>query len=151
MLEEVGFMNMWIYMLNLDYKATITFFVLDGRGPSSSIIYFNIRSPRIISSSIATVLRMSMFRAKKLDLGCFINIKTIRDHTKRKVFAEHETERYILPSSNWRLLGMPSWASQLFIDVPNYTSQSNFTSLIYQRDGWHTIHIDKLFATSSAT
>ncbi|QSZ32262.1 hypothetical protein DSL72_001836 [Monilinia vaccinii-corymbosi] len=39
---------------------------------------------------------MSMFRAKKLDLGCFINIKVIRDHTKRKVFAEHETERQAL-------------------------------------------------------
>lgn len=35
-----------------------------------------------------------MFRAKKLDLGCFINVKVIRDHTKRKVFAEHEVERY---------------------------------------------------------
>jgi hypothetical protein len=38
---------------------------------------------------------MSMFRSKKLDLGCFINIKVIRDHTKRKVFAEHETQRYV--------------------------------------------------------
>ena len=37
---------------------------------------------------------MSMFRSKKLDLGCFVNIKVIRDHTKRKVFAEHETQRY---------------------------------------------------------
>jgi small subunit ribosomal protein S14 len=37
---------------------------------------------------------MSMFRSKKLDLGCFVNIKVIRDHTKRKVFAEHEPERY---------------------------------------------------------
>lgn len=36
---------------------------------------------------------MSMFRSKKLDLGCFVNIKVIRDHTKRKVFAEHEPER----------------------------------------------------------
>ncbi|KAH7037222.1 ribosomal protein S14p/S29e [Microdochium trichocladiopsis] len=39
---------------------------------------------------------MSMFRAKKLDIGCFVNIKTIRDHTKRKVFAEHEAERQAL-------------------------------------------------------
>lgn len=37
---------------------------------------------------------MSMFRAKNLDLGCFVNVKVIRDHTKRKVFQEHETERY---------------------------------------------------------
>ncbi|TQS36836.1 hypothetical protein Golomagni_02704 [Golovinomyces magnicellulatus] len=39
---------------------------------------------------------MSMFRAKKLDLGCFVNVKVIRDHTKRKVFAEHEAERQAL-------------------------------------------------------
>ncbi|KAH8156545.1 hypothetical protein CIB48_g11702 [Xylaria polymorpha] len=39
---------------------------------------------------------MSMFRAKKLDIGSFINIKVIRDHTKRKVFAEHEPERQAL-------------------------------------------------------
>ena len=42
----------------------------------------------------APIAKMSMFRAKKLDIGCFINIKVIRDHTKRKVFAEHEAERY---------------------------------------------------------
>jgi small subunit ribosomal protein S14 len=37
---------------------------------------------------------MSQFRAKKLDLGGFINARVIRDHTKRKVFAAHEQERY---------------------------------------------------------
>lgn len=37
--------------------------------------------------------KMSMFRAKTLDLGCFIKSRTIRDHTKRKVFAEHELDR----------------------------------------------------------
>lgn len=42
---------------------------------------------------------MSMFRAKKLDLGCFVNIRTIRDHTKRKVFAENEPERCVIPQS----------------------------------------------------
>lgn len=36
---------------------------------------------------------MSMFRAKKLDLGCFVNVKVIRDHTKRKVFEQFEAER----------------------------------------------------------
>ena len=36
---------------------------------------------------------MSQFRAKRLDLGCFTNIKNIRDHTKRKVFEQHEPER----------------------------------------------------------
>lgn len=38
-----------------------------------------------------------MFRAKKLDLGCFVNIKVIRDHTKRKVYEKHEAERYVHP------------------------------------------------------
>lgn len=37
--------------------------------------------------------KMSMFRAKKLDLGCFINTRVIRDHTKRKVVEQHEPER----------------------------------------------------------
>lgn len=36
---------------------------------------------------------MAMFRAKKLDLGCFVNIKVIRDHTKRKVYEQFEAER----------------------------------------------------------
>lgn len=36
---------------------------------------------------------MSMFRAKKLDIGCFVNIKTIRDHSKRKAYAQFEPER----------------------------------------------------------
>lgn len=39
---------------------------------------------------------MSQFRAKRLDIGCFVNKWVIRDHTKRKVFAEYETERYVL-------------------------------------------------------
>lgn len=38
---------------------------------------------------------MSMFRAKKLDLSCFVNTQVIRDHTKRKVFEQHEVERYV--------------------------------------------------------
>lgn len=41
---------------------------------------------------------MSMFRSKKLDLGGFVNIKVIRDHTKRKVFEQNETERSVDPS-----------------------------------------------------
>lgn len=36
---------------------------------------------------------MSQFRAKALDITGFINSKIIRDHTKRKVFAQFETER----------------------------------------------------------
>ncbi|KAL1640595.1 40S ribosomal protein mrp2, mitochondrial [Diplodia intermedia] len=39
---------------------------------------------------------MSQFRAARLDLGSFINIRNIRDHTKRKVFAEFEPERQAL-------------------------------------------------------
>jgi hypothetical protein len=38
---------------------------------------------------------MSMFRAKKLDLGCFLNIKIIRDHSKRKAFEAAETQRCV--------------------------------------------------------
>ena len=38
--------------------------------------------------------KMSMFRSKRLELGCFVNVKVLRDHAKRKVFAEHETDRY---------------------------------------------------------
>lgn len=45
---------------------------------------------------------MSMFRAKKLDLGCFVNIKVIRDHTKRKVYEKHEAERYVRPPDRTR-------------------------------------------------
>jgi len=36
---------------------------------------------------------MSQFRSKVLDIGCFVNIRTIRDHTKRKVYAQYETQR----------------------------------------------------------
>ena len=36
---------------------------------------------------------MSQFRAKKLDIGCFLNIHIIRDHSKRKAFAQFEPER----------------------------------------------------------
>lgn len=38
--------------------------------------------------------KMGMYRAKKLDIGCFVNIKIIRDHTKRQVFEAYEAERY---------------------------------------------------------
>jgi len=59
-------------------------------------------SPEKLTSSSATKPqpdqanspKMSQFRAKKLDLGCFVNIRVIRDHTKRKVFEEYETQRY---------------------------------------------------------
>lgn len=47
---------------------------------------------------------MSMFRAKKLDLGCFVNIKTIRDHSKRKAFEAFETQRCVSASTFSKLL-----------------------------------------------
>ncbi|KAK3172521.1 hypothetical protein OEA41_005843 [Lepraria neglecta] len=39
---------------------------------------------------------MSQFRSKKLDLSCFINVRVLRDHTKRKVFEQYETQRQAL-------------------------------------------------------
>lgn len=39
---------------------------------------------------------MSHFRAKRLDLGAFVNTKIVRDHTKRKTYELHEPERYAL-------------------------------------------------------
>ncbi|KAF7506062.1 hypothetical protein GJ744_012309 [Endocarpon pusillum] len=39
---------------------------------------------------------MSQFRAKRLDIGGFVNSKIIRDHTKRKVFEQHEPESYFI-------------------------------------------------------
>jgi hypothetical protein len=37
---------------------------------------------------------MSHWRAKTLDLGCFIGTRVVRDHTKRIVFERFEPERY---------------------------------------------------------
>lgn len=54
---------------------------------------------------------MSMFRAKKLDLGCFVNIKVIRDHTKRKVYEKHEAERYVYPSGRTQAKARPGLLS----------------------------------------
>ncbi|KAK0632240.1 hypothetical protein B0T14DRAFT_503647 [Immersiella caudata] len=39
---------------------------------------------------------MSMFRAKKLDIGCYYNAFIIRDHSKRKAVAAAEPERQAL-------------------------------------------------------
>jgi len=36
-----------------------------------------------------------MFRAKKLDIGCYVNIHIIRDHSKRKAFEAAEPERSV--------------------------------------------------------
>jgi len=40
--------------------------------------------------------KMSPFRAKKLDLGGFLNTNILRDHTKRKVFEQFEPQRQAL-------------------------------------------------------
>ncbi|KAJ8109211.1 hypothetical protein OPT61_g7628 [Boeremia exigua] len=50
------------------------------------------KSRQFAAHSPATAI-MSQFRAAKLDIGCFAKIRNIRDHTKRKVFAENEPER----------------------------------------------------------
>ena len=49
------------------------------------------------NSPSPTAHPMSLFRAKKLDLGCYVNNKVIRDHTKRTVFAKNELERCAAP------------------------------------------------------
>ncbi|KAG9252461.1 uncharacterized protein F5Z01DRAFT_229558 [Emericellopsis atlantica] len=39
---------------------------------------------------------MSHWRKKTLDIGCFVGSRTVRDHTKRLVFEQHEAERQAL-------------------------------------------------------
>ncbi|KIW07827.1 uncharacterized protein PV09_01745 [Verruconis gallopava] len=39
---------------------------------------------------------MAHFRAKRLDIGSYVNKMVIRDHTKRKVFEEYEMDRQAL-------------------------------------------------------
>src|SRR5947209_3869711 len=60
------------------------------------------RLPRATATSIQDCACcnciMAQFRAKRLDLGGFINIKIIRDHTKRKVFEKFEVERCTFPA-----------------------------------------------------
>ena len=40
------------------------------------------------------------FRPKKLDLGCFVNIRTIRDNAKRLVYEKYEAERCVSINHN---------------------------------------------------
>lgn len=68
-------------------------------GTQQSHVFFCAHHRRELSIVVAKTIHspiMSMFRAKKLDLGCFVKARTIRDHTKRKVFEEFETERYVV-------------------------------------------------------
>jgi hypothetical protein len=48
-----------------------------------------------LSTTYKTSTMAAHFRAKKLDIGSFINKWVIRDHTKRKVYQEYEAERYV--------------------------------------------------------
>ena len=43
--------------------------------------------------------RELFFRAKKLDIGTFLNIGIIRDHTRRKAFSHFEAQRCVPPST----------------------------------------------------
>jgi small subunit ribosomal protein S14 len=54
----------------------------------------NVQSFRI-DTSLTNIMPVQ-FRAKRLDIGGFINKWVIRDHTKRKVYEEYEPERQAL-------------------------------------------------------
>jgi hypothetical protein len=82
--------------------------------------------------SIPYTVAMAQFRPKKLDLGCFVHIMNMRDHTKRKVFEQHEPERYT--SFALQMDGAMSIAGR----SATYSTCTN-------------TQIDKLFATLSVT
>lgn len=73
---------------------------------------------------------MSLYRAKKLDIGCFVNTMIIRDHTKRKVFEAHETERYALA-----FLSSPRRPEtrQVFVDDMRETDRVGAVVLLYRQ------------------
>lgn len=75
---------------------------------------------------------MSQFRSKILDLGGFVNIRNIRDHTKRKVFEQNEVERYVY---NPR-----ATVSCLDVSVPFSTNTDRFhqTSTSIHDQKYHT-------------
>jgi len=75
---------------------------------------------------------MSQFRSKILDLGGFVNIRNIRDHTKRKVFEQNEVERYVYNPC--------ATASCLDVSVPFSTStdRSHQTSTQIHDQKYHT-------------
>lgn len=59
---------------------------------------------------------MSHWRAKTLDLGCFVGSRVVRDHTKRTVFERFEPERQVF------LFARPPSASQLTSSPPGKPS-----------------------------
>lgn len=71
---------------------------------------------------------MSQFRAKRLDLGGFINARVIRDHTKRKVYEQFEPERY---------------ASLLFSSLLSMQCTGLSYALI-----WHDLKLTSVLSTS---
>ncbi|KAK1147411.1 40S ribosomal protein mrp2, mitochondrial [Aspergillus melleus] len=62
---------------------------------------------------------MSFFRSKKLDLGGFVNIRAIRDHTKRKAFEQYEPERYDLPCTELERKDVVAWLQALRYIIRN--------------------------------
>lgn len=84
---------------------------------------------------------MSMFRAKKLDLGCFVKARTIRDHTKRKVFEQFEPERCADPPP-------PSAVAPTTGRLRHCDKCKGGIEVI---SGSTDSRTDKLFGTSSAT
>jgi hypothetical protein len=66
---------------------------LTARARRLNLIAGSLTFRRRATTTTATAI-MSQFRAAKLDIGCYVNIRSIRDHTKRKVFSENEPERY---------------------------------------------------------
>lgn len=66
---------------------------------------------------------MSHFRAARLDLGSFVNVRNLRDHTKRKVFAEFEPERCVFaarPRSIHPVANAMCWQASAALRHPQY-------------------------------
>jgi hypothetical protein len=89
-----------IYELNTTTREWLTH--CTSRFLGSTTFELELRSgqtPSFESSSVTpSPSTMSQFRAKRLDIGGYVNKWIIRDHTKRKVVAEYETERFIKSS-----------------------------------------------------
>lgn len=85
--------------LNFEAKQSAYAVLLSEQFLALTLKFFNLSSSKNEPSSsrttnaTTTMTRIAPFRARKLDLGCFVNVHVLRDHTKRKVFAQHEAER----------------------------------------------------------
>lgn len=87
---------------------------------------------------------MAQFRAKKLDLGGFINPRIIRDHTKRKVFEAHEAERCALFRNPQQLTSFN--AVQLLVPLSSLEIQIG-DALVLQSYGANNMESGKLCDT----